>query len=230
MGVSITANVHTTGNANRWKLRDLIIKDVCHAGVYVDGPDTNAGLAEGIAVLNACGRAVYWSNKLGIQAAGIIDSSFLGNTWVACMVDSSIDSTVSPATLFPGYRHEGDNSHSAFVGCYTERSNLTNQLARWGIALGGIGKWEGLGLRVGGPYFNSIVVRNEKDPNNIVEVAMGQRAASGTFIEYISHAIDRSRPLRFKANATTKEYIFDIANTLKIGILSTLGAWWKPKP
>jgi hypothetical protein len=72
-GLHITATVSVTGNANNFKLSNLQILR-CHNGVYVDGPDANNGYSFGL----DCTANRRW---------GIWDSSFLGNTWVACHTD-----------------------------------------------------------------------------------------------------------------------------------------------
>lgn len=76
-GINIVASsgaaANVEGNANNWSLNTLRITGCGRNGVYVDGADVNAGVA--IAVdASQNGR---W---------GIWDSSFLGNTYLACHV------------------------------------------------------------------------------------------------------------------------------------------------
>lgn len=73
-GINITAAAGSggsgEGNANGWQLRDLFIFRV-ENGVYIDGPDANAGMGFNLNFVY-CRRWAIW------------DSSFLGNTWIAC--------------------------------------------------------------------------------------------------------------------------------------------------
>lgn len=67
---------HTEGNANLFLLERVSSSNNGWNGVYVDGPDVNAGLGIGV---NATGNGLY----------GIFDSSFLGNTWIGCHTASN---------------------------------------------------------------------------------------------------------------------------------------------
>lgn len=73
-GVHIVASASgaagVRGNANNWKMSNARITSNGAWGIFVDGPDVNAGYGDKI----DCS-----SNRRG----GIYDSSFLGNTWVA---------------------------------------------------------------------------------------------------------------------------------------------------
>ncbi len=61
------------GNANLWRLDTVSCNKNGLSGVFVDGPDVNAGYGEAV---NCKDNARH----------GIYDSSFLGNTWVGCHV------------------------------------------------------------------------------------------------------------------------------------------------
>jgi len=67
-------------------------------GLYVDGADANAGLA----------LKVNSSNNGGY---GIVDSSFLGNTYIGCHTDGN---TLGPIVT------DDPNAQSVFIGCYAE--------------------------------------------------------------------------------------------------------------
>lgn len=64
------------GNANNWRVDTVRVQNCAGHGVYVDGPDVNAGIGIGIDA-SSNGRC------------GIYDSSFLGNTWVGCHTDAN---------------------------------------------------------------------------------------------------------------------------------------------
>lgn len=71
-GINIVASAGVTGNANNFYLNGCICIGN-QSGIYVNGPDANAGVA-------------YNCDGSSNRAWGIWDSSFLGNTWVGCHV------------------------------------------------------------------------------------------------------------------------------------------------
>jgi len=88
----------TEGNANLWYLSDVSCLRNGGDGLYIDGADANAGLA----------LKVNCSNNLGY---GIVESSFLGNTYIGCHTDgNTLGSIVT----------DGATNSSVFIGCYAE--------------------------------------------------------------------------------------------------------------
>ena len=78
-GIKIRASATAThpsdlGNANGWYVSRVLLTSNGYAGLYVDGPDVNAGMSE---LVNASYNGSY----------GIYDSSFLGNAHYAAHVD-----------------------------------------------------------------------------------------------------------------------------------------------
>lgn len=114
-GVFITGEAGVTGNVNNWYLDRCRIAENGYAGLYVLGPDANAGTAVSV----DCG------SNLGI---GIRDSSFLGNTYIGCHTNAN--------TTY-GFYTTNANAYSMFLGCYSEggETNLVNHPA---LILGGI--------------------------------------------------------------------------------------------
>jgi hypothetical protein len=98
-GVHIEAAVPARG-ANSWKMSNVHIYN-CHHGLYVDGPDTNAGNCIGVSVVANSG----W---------GVFDSSFLGNTYIGCH---------AAGNGLGSYKSDGQNSRSIFLSCYAESDN-----------------------------------------------------------------------------------------------------------
>ncbi len=87
-------------NANNWRLTQVRV-DFCDGhGFFIDGGDSNAGMAHGI-------------DATANQGWGVFDSSFLGNTWTGCHVSSNILGAyaVDPLSLA---------NYSTFIGCYAE--------------------------------------------------------------------------------------------------------------
>jgi hypothetical protein len=64
------------GNANSWRIEHVQSRNNGRHGIHVDGADANAGVAI-LADVRDNGR---W---------GVLDSSFLGNTWIACHSDGN---------------------------------------------------------------------------------------------------------------------------------------------
>lgn len=224
-GVHIESSADT--NVNGWRLNDLLIKGSGHAGIYVRGGDANCGLAAGVRVYTSCEHDVDFP-ALG-TAAGIVDRSYLGNTWIGCLVASSgcVDKASGKIVQRPSYLLEGNSQHSILIGPYRERDQAPAKFSQYTTSLGGFSpEWEGSGMRLDGPYVTALVVRNTKDPSNIVEVRMGNIAASGTFMELRSQAIDLSRPLRIKARPSDRSYFLDVANQLKVAHLAQDTGLW----
>jgi hypothetical protein len=236
VGVVISAGaarIEGQGNANSFGLHEVLIEQAEHAGIYVDGPDTNGGTAFAIRVTSNCRRASRWNKtvapfralaaradeRLFGLCAGVIDSSFLGVEWFSIVAHNHIerheDGTKTP---YPFVRFEGANQRSACYGCYMEAGQLPGQLAPYTVAISGHAQWDtkGGGLRLSGPYANALIFRNIKDRTNATTVVLGDRASVGTFVEFYGDAIDPKRPLRLKVEKTKalRSYKFDIANQL----------------
>lgn len=80
-GINIVAGAASSdpsfsGNSNSWSIETVRIQQCGRNGIYVDGADSNAGFCQA-ADCSANGR---W---------GIYDSSFLGNTYIACHTASN---------------------------------------------------------------------------------------------------------------------------------------------
>jgi hypothetical protein len=97
-GIHVAADVTGGTNANCFYLAHCVIYDNVGHGVYCVGGDANAGI----------GLAIQASSNGGY---GINDSSFLGNTWVACHTAYNGDGS---------YYMVGGNSRSVCIGCYSE--------------------------------------------------------------------------------------------------------------
>lgn len=117
-GVRIVAAVGsggaTEGNANLWYLNDVHCLQNGSDGLYVDGADANAGLA----------LKVNSSNNGGY---GIVDSSFLGNTYIGCHTDSNTLGSIVT---------DDANAQSVFIGCYAETGEAS--LVSPTIMIGGL--------------------------------------------------------------------------------------------
>ena len=105
----------TEGNANLFVLENIRIINCWH-GVFVDGPDANAGSGSNLDVSSNAG----W---------GIFDSSFLGNTWIACHASGN---------GLGAYKTDNANARSVFLGCYEESGYAPSSIISPSIHVGGL--------------------------------------------------------------------------------------------
>jgi hypothetical protein len=99
-GANITGNIGITSgnNVNLWKMEHVKFYRNYGDGLYIDGPDANAGIS--IAV--DTGQNGGWA---------INDSSFLGNTHIAAH---------SAGNTAGAYKADDGNAANVFLGCYSE--------------------------------------------------------------------------------------------------------------
>lgn len=103
-------------NANNWFLDHVRTASNDGHGVYVQGGDSNAGIALGVDASSNGG----W---------GIWDYSFLGNTYVGCHTTAN--------TLGP-YKSNGLNARNLFLGCYSESGQPASSIDAPATVVGGI--------------------------------------------------------------------------------------------
>lgn len=117
-GISIIANggAPQSTNANQWLISSTAVLQNGNNGLYVNGPDTNAGVC---IELNATGNTGW----------GIYDDSFLGNTYVGCHVDLNTAGA---------YKAEDPNARCVFLGCYSEPGQPASDIAPPSIMIGGL--------------------------------------------------------------------------------------------
>lgn len=134
------------GNVNNFAITNVTVQ-ACRNGLFVDGPDANAGV---VTKLNAtsCRR---W---------GILDSSFLGNTYVGCHADSNagFDGGMAYGVLGGNMYtvvHGSEAAASTNAPSGTTVSNAWWSYVAPGTAIAGYGQraWiSGMSWRSGGAY------------------------------------------------------------------------------
>jgi len=120
-GIHLVADTHSTddivayGNANHFNLRYLRMQN-CYNGLYTNGGDANAG-------------SITQVDCSSNRNCGIYDSSFLGNTYVACHTANNVANA---------YLADNANARNVFLGCYSESGQLGSQGTSTTIFVGGM--------------------------------------------------------------------------------------------
>jgi hypothetical protein len=132
-GIDVYGNIASTqhSDASCWYVANCSVASCGGHGLFLDGPDVNAG----VAVMLDC------RDNGGI---GIYDSSFLGNTFVACHTNNNHGGS---------YKTDNPNQRSIFVGCYAEGGQPPAQVMSHSILIGGLqgasgNEAGGTGLRI----------------------------------------------------------------------------------
>jgi hypothetical protein len=136
------------GNVNNWGIERCSV--LCNEnGVFVDGGDVNAGM--GLLI-----------NAMSNRRWGINDSSFLGNTWVACHADLNGNTLAfQPGGLSSTCTYLGKSyyvQHGQEAGASTNAPSGTTADNTWwgyrltGVAAGAVAWTSGLTWKEGGAY------------------------------------------------------------------------------
>ncbi len=117
-GINIVANSggSPSTNANNWRISNTRVMNCGGNGLFVDGPDANAGKCEGL----DCSSNTLW---------GIWDSGFLGDTYTACHAASNGAGA---------YKTDDANARHLFDNCYQEGGQLSSLIAPTIVLNGGI--------------------------------------------------------------------------------------------
>jgi hypothetical protein len=137
------------GNANNWGVSNTRIQNNNH-GMFVDGTDVNAGLALHV-------------DSSSNDEWGFYESSFLGNTYVACHANGNAAGH---------YFTDSNNAANLILNCYSESGYPVSQLVAPTIVIGGL---HGAGLS--GTYYSlqavSIFGNFTSDLGNFVAATTG---------------------------------------------------------
>jgi hypothetical protein len=116
-GIEITSNLGGNSNVNNFAVTYCRVETCGSHGIFIDGADANAGYLLGV----DCSQNGGW---------GFYDSSFLGNTYLACH---------AAANSLGSYKVDDPNARCTFVGCYHEGGQPTPDLgASRSLWLGGL--------------------------------------------------------------------------------------------
>lgn len=119
-GINVVADSGSRTNANNWIVDTASSNGNGGHGIYVQGGDTNAGCAQQVDVSANGG----W---------GILDASFLGNTYIACHAAANVSGA---------YKSSNPNARCLFLGCYSEGGQPDSEISYPSTVVGGI--WSGL--------------------------------------------------------------------------------------
>lgn len=226
VGVQVSADVNRRppSNANGSRLRALTIDRTEGPAVLVRGGDANDVSIVELETAQACERGSAWSGRpelVGAPCAAVLDRSFLGVSIWAAHTASSRDRETG--ARFAGYDLGGDSTRTICAGCYSESDQLPSNVGRQSIAIGGIGAWQGLGLRVEGPRLSSLLISSRPLADGSgVDLAAGVVAAPGAGIELRplrSPSVPASSVFRINLDSTRATWTADVA------ALGTAVAW-----
>lgn len=232
-GFRVSADVNRTPitGANRWRLQYVTAIAAEHAGISVDGGDANAGLGDQVNTKTNCVQGSRWTALLG-PCANIVDSSFLGNTWVATHASGSVDA--GTGENFPNYYFDGASNTSGLFGAYSESDAVRSPMPVGAMWLAGTGYRQATGgYRQAGKRSSGLEAINDRNPLNIVTTRMGDAAAPDTGLE-VTTSVAGTREIRLKFDPVTLSHTLGVANTgsgigLRMSAIDPFGAVTLPK-
>jgi hypothetical protein len=166
-GIKIDASTSYSpaSNANLWEVHSCQLAFNGQHGLYVNGADANAG-------------AGYNVNAFNNSGFGIYDSSFLGNTYVACHTD---------ANTLGAYKSDDANARNMFLGCYSESGQPPSSVLQPAMIVGGLHA-AGTGstdpfLDSGGSTYGGVVSQGNFGTGKM-NIGIGQPLTSGTGLAF----------------------------------------------
>lgn len=219
--ISAGANRAPASNANRWRIVGARIGGSLHAGIWVDGPDTNVGVAIQTSATGNCLQAAALS-ALG-PCAETVDGSFLGSTWIASSTAYAEALPAQPTSFLLG---DSANSRSVCVGCYAEDPAVglagtnTNVIA---------GKSAWSATNAPSVYQGArITALSLLGADGLAELRLGTLSGGGALTlapvgQPSTPAADKPRELRFKYEVSTKSWRLDIGNS-NAAVAARIGA------
>lgn len=94
--------------------------------------------------------------RLTQPCANVVDLAFLNNTWTAVQTARATDRVTGE--VFRSFIFGNPASGALCLGCYAEMDQLPGFLSASSTAIGGVGAWEGPGLRMLGPRASGLIV------------------------------------------------------------------------
>lgn len=225
-GILVYANAATTqplisrANANGWRLQDVTVQSSLHAGVWINGPDTNVGLSLRTGATSNCKQGSSLEATLG-TCADIFDGSYLGSTWIASATGYAKDTSTN--AVFPGLvMGDSANSRSVCVGCYVESGYGGGVVAVHANVVAGIGNWTGDGNVLQGHRISGL---EAVGADGLVSVQLGVLTGGGA-LTLTPIGQSGTYPLRFKYDVGTTNFLLNVGNVnyahaLSIGAKAT---------
>lgn len=163
-GIKIDASTSYSpaSNANLWEIHSCTVDTNGLHGVYVKGADANAGAGYNINASNNGGWGIY-------------DSSFLGNTYVACHTATN---------GLGAYKSDNPNARNIFVGCYSESGQPPSSIAVPAMIVGGL---HAAGYGTNDPAIDSDITglySNSQFGTGSMRIGFGQANTSGVGLTY----------------------------------------------
>jgi Pectate lyase superfamily protein len=111
-GIHIKGNeVGEAHNANNWQIENCVVYNCGANGLLVEGGETQAGLC---VALDASSNGGW----------GIVENSFLGNTYVACHTSANAKGSYTVNDPAAGTLPLAEANYSSFFSCYAEADDL----------------------------------------------------------------------------------------------------------
>lgn len=177
-GIHINTVPSPVTNANNWVIESTMVENNKGHGLYVNGANSNAGVAT---MLDATSN----------EGWGIYDSSFLGNTYVACH---------TIANTLGGYKTDSNTGYSAFLGCYTEVGQPPNEIVYPAVVYGGV---HGAGFSSN----TSALILASSNAGGIVSPNLIANNESGTYDISAYLGVNNSTMTAFQAKASNSEEV-----------------------
>jgi hypothetical protein len=167
-GILLSADVTRTPstNGNLARFYGVQVISSYWSGIYLRGGDANASSFVGFDASANCVSPTFSTSNPAV-CGGIVDLSFLGNTYVA-------PHTASNGSR--GYYYSGANQRATVIGGYAENDNPTNDLIHQTMtAVGGNIPWSSAsnGLTLNGTLANQLRFRSTVNPANLTELCLG---------------------------------------------------------
>lgn len=216
-GLWIDASVlsSTVSNANVWRAVDVHVWNSDHAAVVIRGPDTNAFWAESIDIIDSCRDRGTWDSQLG-DCGAVRDRSFLGGTWAVPHVALTGGSPRAPAFLIDGDSNQRTTMLNPYVELDTGRSRLSPNSQVFGMIFGTTPFESNGGLTIFGRRASGMLFRNENNPNNVVELRVGDLASADSAWDATALSVQSLPALRLKSRLVTGgRFGFNVLNTTR---------------
>lgn len=239
-GFDVYGNIVKDGtHANYFDLRRITATGAMHAGVWIQGPDTNVGTVIGVTASSNCREAGKWNgyfdvkrsvemNELGEAVgryqkdvcAGYFNRSQYGTADMA--IAGSLNRDRITGIWYPAHWYEGTQNASALWGGYKEGTAIVprSHFDQMTVAIGGFVAFEGSGFQLLGFRANRLLITNASDPLYPVTLTLGDLAGKRTFMRFDGPDVlpdgTKMTSLGFKLDPLRLQFLWDLNNQTRV--------------